>query len=195
MTPVTVGASRRGDDTPRSRAGSSSAGRPTSVQRRAARYEGRWPVATPRVTCERTRSRRRRPRHAPAAFAPAGDRRLEARWPQLRVSLSNSQCPAASCILWTDLGVSGQVGDRPPTSSSRTIPSDMPTTVPDRSTARYDHEQLLATLNERQREAVTVPDGPNPQASSCRSTATGIAGSRPPKTTIRHSWNRRTADT
>ena len=36
----------------------------------------------------------------------------------------------------------------------------MPTTVPDRSTARYDHEQLLATLNERQREAVTAPDGP-----------------------------------
>ena len=63
-------------------------------------------------------------------------------------------------VLWTDLGVSGQVGDRPPTSSSRTIPSDMPTTVPDRSTAQYDHEQLLATLNERQREAVTAPDGP-----------------------------------
>ena len=36
----------------------------------------------------------------------------------------------------------------------------MPTTVPDRSTARYDHEQLLATLNERQREAVTAPDRP-----------------------------------
>ena len=36
----------------------------------------------------------------------------------------------------------------------------MPTTVPDRSTARYDHEELLATLNERQREAVTAPDGP-----------------------------------
>ncbi len=36
----------------------------------------------------------------------------------------------------------------------------MPTTVPDGSTARYDHEQLLATLNERQREAVTAPDGP-----------------------------------
>ena len=36
----------------------------------------------------------------------------------------------------------------------------MPTTVPDRPTARYDHEQLLATLNERQREAVTAPDGP-----------------------------------
>ena len=36
----------------------------------------------------------------------------------------------------------------------------MPTTVPDRSTAQYDHEQLLATLNERQREAVTAPDGP-----------------------------------
>ena len=36
----------------------------------------------------------------------------------------------------------------------------MPTTVPDRSTARYDHEQLLGTLNERQREAVTAPDGP-----------------------------------
>ncbi len=36
----------------------------------------------------------------------------------------------------------------------------MPTTVPDRSTARYDHEPLLATLNERQREAVTAPDGP-----------------------------------
>ena len=63
-------------------------------------------------------------------------------------------------VLWTDLGVSGQVGDRPPTSSSRTIPSDMPTTVPDRPTARSDHEQLLATLNERQREAVTAPDGP-----------------------------------
>ena len=63
-------------------------------------------------------------------------------------------------VLWTDLDVSGQVGDRPPTCSSRTIPSDMPTTVPDRSTARYDHEQLLATLNERQREAVTAPDGP-----------------------------------
>ena len=98
VTPVTVGSSRRGDDAPRSRAGSSSAARPTSVQRRAARYEGRWPVATPRVTCERTRSRRRRPRHAPAAFARAGERRLEARWPQLRVSLSNSQCPAASCM-------------------------------------------------------------------------------------------------
>ena len=63
-------------------------------------------------------------------------------------------------VLWTDLGVSGQVGDRPPTSSSRTIPSDMPTTVPDRCTARYDDEQLLTTLNERQREAVTAPDGP-----------------------------------
>ena len=36
----------------------------------------------------------------------------------------------------------------------------MPTTVPSRSTAGYDHEQLLATLNERQREAVTAPDGP-----------------------------------
>ena len=75
--------------------------------------------------------------------------------------LSNSQCPRCFVhVLWSDLGVSGQVGDRPPTSSSRTIPSDMPTTVPDRSTARYNHEQLLATLNERQREAVTAPDGP-----------------------------------
>ena len=36
----------------------------------------------------------------------------------------------------------------------------MPTAVPDRSTARSDREQLLATLNERQREAVTAPDGP-----------------------------------
>ena len=112
---VTVGSSRRGDDTPRSRAGSNSAARPTSVQRRAARYAGRWPVATPRVTCERTRSRRQRPRHAPAAFAPAGERRLEARWPQLRVSLSNSQCPRARGAVPSSVhACAGYSGSSPP---------------------------------------------------------------------------------
>ena len=50
-------------------------------------------VETPRVKDTITSTAAAR---CPSRFRPAGERRLEARWPQPRVSLSNSQCLAAS---------------------------------------------------------------------------------------------------